>query len=131
MISSRPSARIAAFTLLSVLLASAATAETASYTAIFGGKNVGHLTATTEGDTTQVDFDYKNNGRGPSSVETIRVDRDGLPVSWKIKGATTFGSKVAESFTRNGNRAEWVDSTGKGSAAVTQPALYVAQSASP
>src|SRR4051812_15932237 len=77
-----------AFALLPFLLATAASAETASYTAIFGGKNVGHLTAVTEGDTTHVDFDYKNNGRGPSSTETIRIDKDGLPVSWQINGAT-------------------------------------------
>ncbi|MDB5671510.1 MAG: amidohydrolase [Alphaproteobacteria bacterium] len=120
-----------ALALICALLSTVASAETATFTAIFGGKNVGHLTAITEGDTTRVDWDYKNNGRGPSSAETIKVDRDGLPLAWTIDGATTFGSKVAERFSRNGNRAEWVDSTGKAGANVTQPALYVAQSASP
>jgi hypothetical protein len=38
---------------------------------------------------------------------------------------------VAEHFSRKGSRAEWVDSTGKGSAAIGKPSLYIAQSGSP
>src|SRR3981189_608246 len=44
---------------------SLASAETASFTAVFGGKNVGHLIAETKGDTTTIDFAIKNNARGP------------------------------------------------------------------
>lgn len=108
-----------------------ASAETASFTAVFGGKNVGHLIATTIGDTTTVDFDIKNNGRGPTDAETIRSNAEGLPIDWKIAGATTFGSKVSETFHQGGGKAEWLDSTGKGSAGVARPGLYVAQAGSP
>jgi hypothetical protein len=108
-----------------------ASAETASFTAVFGGKNVGHLTATTAGDTTTVDFDIKNNGRGPTDAETIRSNAEGLPVDWKIAGATTFGSKVSETFHQEGGKAEWLDSTGKGRASIAKPGLYVAQAGSP
>ena len=106
-------------------------AQTARFTAITGGKNVGHLWADTQGGRTSVDYDIKNNGRGPTIAETITTDPDGLPVAWSVTGATTFGSKVSESFTRQGGRAEWVDSTGKGSANVAAPAIYVTQSGSP
>jgi Amidohydrolase family len=104
---------------------------TASFTAVFGGKNVGHLIATTKGDTTTIDFDVKNNGRGPTDAETIVSNAQGLPVDWKITGATTFGSKVSESFHQAGGKAEWIDSTGKGSANLARPGLYVAQAGSP
>jgi imidazolonepropionase-like amidohydrolase len=109
----------------------AAHAQTARFTAITGGKNVGHLWVDTQGSRTTVDYDIKNNGRGPTIAETITTGADGLPTGWSVTGATTFGSKVSESFTRQGNRAEWVDSTGKGSATVAAPAIYVTQSGSP
>src|ERR1700728_2737150 len=91
-----------------------ALAETASFTVISGGKNVGHLIAATTGGRTSIDFDIKNNGRGPTMVETIDMDPGGLPTAWSIKGATTFGSKVDEHFSQAGGHAEWVDPPGKG-----------------
>jgi Amidohydrolase family len=108
-----------------------AIADTFTYTVIFGGVNVGHLTAQVNGDQTTIDYNVKNNGRGPTIAETIKLDADGLPAEWSIDGATTFGSKVRERFVRHGTRAEWVDSTGKGHAVVRTPSLYVGQSASP
>ncbi|HEX5262347.1 MAG TPA: hypothetical protein VFW13_02405, partial [Phenylobacterium sp.] len=108
-----------------------ASAETASFTAVFGGKNVGHLIADTKGDTTTIDFDIKNNGRGPTDAEVIKSNADGLPIDWKITGATTFGSKVSETFHQAGGKAEWTDSTGHGQANVAKPGLYVAQAGSP
>jgi imidazolonepropionase-like amidohydrolase len=121
-----------AFAVLCALAPLAAiAADGARYTAIFGGKNVGHVFVTTEGDTSTVDYDIKNNGRGPTIVETLTLDESGLPRAWTIKGTTTFGSKVDETFERSGADASWVDSTGKGTARVDAPAVYVAQSASP
>ena len=124
--------RILAVTLtVAVAMSSVAVAETMHLSVMFGGKNIGHLTAETNGDQTSIDYDYKNNGRGPTMAETIRLDADGLPVAWTITGTTTFSAKVAEHFSRTGSAAEWVDSTGKGSSAVARPSLYVAQSGSP
>ena len=108
-----------------------ALAQTSSFSVISGGKVVGHLIADTRGDTTSIDFDIKNNGRGPTMKETIHSNADGLPVAWTLTGATTFGSKVDEHFSQAGGRAEWTDSTGKGAAAAATPGLYVAQSGSP
>ena len=113
------------------LFAHPAFAATEKFTVITGGKNVGHVTADTTGDKTTIDFDIKNNGRGPSSAETILVDPQGLPTSWAITGATTFGSKVSETFARTGNRATWSDSTGPGKATVKGPSLYIGQAVSP
>lgn len=124
--------RVASLALVAALAwLSPAAAQTARFTYIFGGKNVGHLWAETKGDKTTVDFDVKNNGRGPTLAEAVTVDADGLPTAWTVTGSTTFGGKVAESFTRIGDRAEWVDSTGKSGADIRAPAIYVAQSGTP
>jgi len=119
------------YLLLILLVPSFAAAQTTTFSVIIAGKTLGHLTAVTQGDRTTVDFDYKDNGRGPTMSEIIRTGPGGLPVEWSIKGTTTFGSKVEEHFSQTGSRAEWLDSNGKGSAAITKPALYVNQSGSP
>ena len=109
----------------------AAGEDVARFTVITGGKHVGTLVASSKGEETRIDFDIKNNGRGPTMAETLRLDADGLPTQWTITGTTTFGSKVAEHFARKGAQASWTDPTGKGSATVSVPSLYVAQSGSP
>ena len=52
-------------------------------------------------------------------------------MEWSIKGTTILGSKVEEHFSQTSSHAEWMDSTGKGSATISKPALYVDQSGSP
>src|SRR5262245_11620626 len=113
------------------LLEHAAFAETETFTVMRGGVNVGHLVADTEGSRTQIDFDYKNNGRGPTIAETVVTDELGRPRSWQITGATTFGSKVDERFEWSGNTARWTDPAGTGEATIGEPKIYVAEGASP
>jgi imidazolonepropionase-like amidohydrolase len=115
---------------LIVAMSSLAIAGTARFTVVYGGKNIGHLAAETNGGESHIDYDYKNNGRGPNLTENIRLDENGVPTSWTITGVTTFSGKVAEHFSRKGSRSEWVDSTGKG-AAIGKPSLYLAQSGGP
>jgi hypothetical protein len=117
--------------LLIFSLPSLALADTFNYVFIFGDKNVGHLIAETKGDRTTIDFDVKNNGRGPTIAESIKLDAAGLPTEWTVKGTTTFGSKIAEHFVRKGARGEWVDSTGTGHSTIHAPNIYLAQSSSP
>ena len=123
----------AALTALAAALAvsTPASAEMQRYSVIFGGKNVGHLNADVQGSQVGIDFDFKNNGRGPTMKETLKLDAAGLPTIWDISGTTTFGSKVEEHFAKSGAKASWTDSTGKGSATGKAPAIYVAQSGSP
>ncbi|MEG3176472.1 amidohydrolase family protein [Sphingomonas sp. RB3P16] len=116
---------------VSLLSVSAAHAAPERFSVIFGGKTVGHLDVDTTGAHSKIDFDYKNNGRGPTMKEELDVDADGLPVAWTISGATTFGSKVSETFAKSGTTARWTDSTGPGQSVVRAPSLYVAQSGSP
>jgi imidazolonepropionase-like amidohydrolase len=116
---------------MALSLPSLALADTFSYSYIFGEKKVGHLTAETKGDLTTIDYDVKNNGRGPTIAESLTVDAAGLPTEWTVRGTTTFGSKIAEHFAKKGSRGEWVDSTGKGHSTINTPSIYLAQSSSP
>ena len=101
------------------------------FTVITGGNKVGHLVATRDRASVAIDYDVKNNGRGPTIAEKLTLDERGLPTQWTITGATTFGSKVDERFALAGTQATWKDSVGEGSAAVTEPSLYIGQAASP
>lgn len=102
-----------------------------TYTVIVGENKVGHLKTTIVGDTINVDYDYKNNGRGPTMKETIVLNAEGYPVDWKITGNTTFGNAVNEHFSLEGQKASWTDATGSGSETVKNPQLYVNQFGSP
>lgn len=117
---------------IAMSLPSLVLADTFTYSMIYGDKKVGHLTADTKaGELTTIDFDVKNNGRGPTIAESIKLDAAGLPIEWTVKGSTTFGSKIAEHFIRKGSRGNWQDSTGKGHSTINTPSLYLAQSSSP
>jgi imidazolonepropionase-like amidohydrolase len=120
---------LAAFAAL--LLQAPALAAVERYTVMSSSRPVGTLVADTTGDTVKIAYDYKNNGRGPTIAETVKVNAAGFPVDWTVTGATTFGSKVDERFSLTGSKASWQDATGPGSAEVKGQTLYVAQSASP
>jgi hypothetical protein len=127
---------LAAALLAPALLASVsqpalAAPETEEYRVIVLNRDVGHVKVASENGRTTIDYDVKNNGRGPTISETIRTDANGMPVAWTVKGATTFGSVVDESFALKGRTARWTDSTGTASAEVREPSLYVGQNASP
>lgn len=102
-----------------------------TYSVIFGSTTVGHLKTETVGDTIQVDYDYKNNGRGPTMKETIVLNEDGFPIQWNITGNTTFGNSVDEKYTLAGTLASWTDATGSDSTNVDKALWYVNQSGSP
>lgn len=121
---------VAAVVLCSSPLALAAAVEQ-RYTVISAGTQVGHVVASIEGASVGIDYDVKNNGRGPTIAETLRLGGDGLPVAWTITGSTTFGSKVDERFEFADGRARWTDTVGDGAAELQSPQLYIGQSASP
>lgn len=113
------------------LLAAPLTHADEFFSAIRGGTVVGHLNTVEKDGAIQIDFDYKSNGRGPTIAETIVLDDAGLPVSWTITGASTFGNKIDERFNREDGLASWTDSTGVGSTRISQPSIYVEQGGSP
>lgn len=113
------------------LLAQSTSAAEQRFVVLTPEATIGHLHATIDGDTVAIDYDVKDNGRGPTITETLRLDAAGLPVEWRINGSTTFGSKVDERFARSDGAASWRDAVGPGEAADAEGMLYVAQGASP
>ena len=102
-----------------------------NFTMLISSIDVGGMSVTHSDAGTTVDFEYRNNGRGPTIKENIVLGADGIPLNWAIKGATTFGSKVDETFEADGITAKWTDTTGTGSIEADAPPLYVAQNPSP
>lgn len=101
------------------------------YSVLVAGTRVGHLVASIDADRIGIDFDFKNNGRGPTMTEALVLGDDGLPVAWTIEGTTTFGSRVEERFAWDGEQARWTDATGSGEATLGAARLYIGQGASP
>lgn len=104
---------------------------TEAFKVFVSGTEIGHLNVDHSGGVTQVDFEYRNNGRGPTIRENVTLDAQGLPVAWDIEGATTFGNQVVETFALDGLQASWTDATGSETRQLDAPTLYVAQDASP
>ncbi|MFK8031657.1 MAG: amidohydrolase family protein [Gammaproteobacteria bacterium] len=118
--------------LILLLLTLPLVAETTTYRVLVGGDDVGHMIVEKENDQLTIDFDYKQNGRGPTIAEKITVDKRGYPVERTITGRTTFGNKVDESFRIEGRSALWQDATGPGKARIKGSSLfYVDQDGSP
>jgi len=101
-----------------------------TFTAIISGTRVGQMDVQ-HGDVTNVGYEYRNNGRGPSVEEVIEFNDQGFPSSWHITGATTFGNIIAEDFAIDGGRAVWTDTTGASAEELAEANLYVAQESSP
>lgn len=123
--------------LLAYLLASVSTsalADTQRFAVFRKDINVGRVVVESieelGGETAKIEFDVKDNGRGPTVAEALTLDASGLPMRWSITGTQTFGGKIDEKFDRTGAVSTWHDSAGPGSQK-GEAKLYVAQSASP
>src|SRR5690606_1892080 len=102
-----------------------------NFTVIYGSNPVGYLKANTVGDTVSIDYDYKNNGRGPTIQEKIVLDKNGFPLQWDILASTTFGNIINEKYGFDGSVARWTDATGSGEEPLDAPKWYYNQSGSP
>ena len=113
-----------------IFIAAPLAAETITYRVLFAGDDVGHMIVDEHGKQVAIDFDFKQNGRGPTMAEEITLDDDGFPVDWSITGTTTFGSSVDEFFGAENGTARWQDSTGSGEAAIDDMRFYINQDGS-
>lgn len=115
-----------------IALTTPAAAKPLEYRVLTQSRDIGHYKVDQDGQRITVDYDYKQNGRGPTIKEAVTLDRDGAPVEWSITGRTTFGNAVAESFKRTASGAEWRDLAGPGrTRGKDAPRFYAAQNGSP
>jgi hypothetical protein len=96
------------------------------YTAfVNGGKDkAGHLLVTRSGQKYLVDYLFKDNGRGPELKEEYTLSSDGTFATYKVKGVSTFGSLVEETFSRKGDQATWKSTSDQGDQPVSGTAIY-------
>ena len=91
--------------------------ETIRYVALVNGgtAKAGHQWVTKGSDgTTKVDFDFKDNGRGPTLKEEYKLGADGTFVTYHVTGTSEIGAPVDESFAREGDQVHWKSTSDKG-----------------
>jgi hypothetical protein len=109
-----------------VLVGAAHAADTTRYIVLVnGGKDkAGHLTMTRNGDECSVDYIFKDNGRGPELKEEYTLAADGTFARYEVKGVSTFGSEIGETFSRSGDTVRWKSTSDMGEQAVSGTAQY-------
>ncbi len=108
-------------------------AETIEYLALVdGGKQAGHQTVVHGDDgVTRVDFIFKDNGRGPELKEEYVLAPDGTFATYSVKGTSTFGAPVDESFRVENGMAIWKSTSDAGEQPLTAGAAYSPLGGSP
>jgi len=109
----------------------AAVTEASTFTVMVGGTVIGAMDIATTDDGYAVEFEFRNNGRGPTISERVVLDASGLPTSWTVEGNTTFGNAVNETYGYTDSQASWTDATGSDEAVLDAPGFYVPQDGSP
>lgn len=90
------------------------------------GKRIGEQVVERDDDgTVRVKYGFKNNGRGPDLVEQFRLAPDGTLAQYTVKGNSTFGAVVDDSFERRGDKAVWKSTTEQGEQGGAGGAMYV------
>jgi hypothetical protein len=88
------------------------------------GRKSGTIDTTTTGDTMKIAVAIVQNGRGPKLTATIRIAPDSTIASLSANGTHTMGTKVDESFSREGEGVTWKSEEESGERELTGPAFY-------
>jgi imidazolonepropionase-like amidohydrolase len=123
--------RVALLSSLLVLVGAAAEgAETSRFTLMTAAGPIGTLTVTENASSVDSDWRVDDNGRGAKLKEHIEVDRNGLPLLWRIEGHSEVGAPVKESFMVDGNKGKWTSLDDSGEAEM-KDSLYVPNNGTP
>jgi imidazolonepropionase-like amidohydrolase len=99
---------------------------TTRYSIVFMGHTAGAQVTTVHADgQVDVDFSFRENGRGPDIKEHVTYASDGTLTSLKDTGKSTFGAPIDEYFAVKGGRAQWRSLADHGSVTLSAPAAYV------
>ncbi len=108
------------------LAASAMAARATDFVVLVQDQPAGHMKVTADvGGRTEVDYSYRDNGRGPNMRESFRLDAHGQPVAYEIKGKATFGAEVHETFQLANGRARWRSRADDGDEAATEDFVFL------
>lgn len=115
----RPFARRCRGLILLAALAGAAFTAIAGtrteYVVLVQDKPSGHLHIDASADgRLEIDYSYRDNGRGPDLRETVQLDARGQPVAYQGTGKSTFGAAIGETYALQGGRARWKSTADEG-----------------
>src|SRR3954468_11308856 len=96
-----------------------------------GRKSRTCVTTTAPDGAISVALDVLENGRGPHVDSTLRLAPDGTISSLTASGHHTMGTKVAESFTRDGQHVRWHSEEERGEKDLPVGAFFVPMSEVP
>jgi imidazolonepropionase-like amidohydrolase len=95
------------------------------YSVLFMGQPNGQQAVWREADgTLHSFFQFNDRGRGPKTYATT-VLRDSIPTSEQLDGNDYMKDVVKETFSRNGERAQWKSKAEAGEKKVSGPAFYL------
>jgi hypothetical protein len=113
-------------------LATAAQAATSErFSVVANGETVGHVYATLDGRTVDLDYAVSDNGRGPKHREHLTLGANGVPVEWTIQGSSLMGGAVDERLAWKDGVERWKSQADEGEARTPAPKLDIADDASP
>lgn len=84
-----------------------------------------------EGGTIEVDFSYRDNGRGPDLRERWTPGPLGAPLTYSVQGRSTFGAEVRESFELAQGRVRWTSRVDQGDEAAAPGTLFLPLESTP
>jgi hypothetical protein len=96
------------------------------YAVLIEGRVAGSQVTTVHGGgAIDVTMSYKDNGRGPDIKEHYQLAPDGSLAAFAVKGTSTFGGPIDESYSLKGASAQWRSEADHGATEVKGPAVYI------
>ena len=94
------------------------------------GVKAGHQTVTRHGNTIDVNFNFKENGRGPTLKERITLASDGTMKEYRVSGTSEMGGEVSERFSARNSLIKWHSNSEDGSKKINQSGFYLPMNSS-
>jgi imidazolonepropionase-like amidohydrolase len=119
--------------LLAALSLTAGVAQAQTYTVLCMKTPCGHLKLSEAAGRLEVDYSYRNNGRGPDQKEVLEFAADGAWMGYRTEGVSTYGARIDERFERQADgKAVWRSPVDGGErAGVGREVVYLPVQATP
>jgi imidazolonepropionase-like amidohydrolase len=109
----------------------AAPGDTLFYSVVTSAKRIdGSQKTWRDNDGIHIAYEYNDRGRGPKTVEDIKLDASGFPTATTIHGNDYFKNAVDEKFSVENGTASWKGSAEQGTVS-GQPGFYLSFDGAP
>ena len=116
--------------LFALLLATTAQAQT--FTVICAKTPCGQLKVSAAAGRVEVDYSYRDNGRGPDQKETLTLAPDGTWLGYRTEGVSSYGARIGDEYALQDGRASWQSTVDRGERAnASRDLVYLPVQATP